>query len=105
MHRRTLSEGFFFEKCNLSVHILPISFSRSVFSTQLLTTGCWLKSKTHTPTDALCFLHERFPEHAAELKCVAEYQCRFVRKVSRKYAKVIPNAWYVEFEVRSVLTT
>ncbi|PMH19971.1 hypothetical protein [Vibrio splendidus] len=31
-----------------------------------------------TLADALCFLHERFPEHAAELKCVAEYQCRLL---------------------------
>ncbi|CDT80982.1 hypothetical protein VCR12J2_1030115 [Vibrio coralliirubri] len=30
-------KGFVFERCNLSVHILPISFSRSGFSTQLLT--------------------------------------------------------------------
>ena len=29
-----------------------------------------------TLADALCFLHERFPEHIAELKCVAEYQRR-----------------------------
>lgn len=31
-----------------------------------------------TLADALCFLHERFPEHTAELKCVAEYQCRLL---------------------------
>ncbi|CDT90963.1 conserved hypothetical protein [Vibrio coralliirubri] len=33
-----------------------------------------------TLADALCFLHERFPEHAAELKCVAEYQCRLLEQ-------------------------
>ncbi|MGI9874920.1 hypothetical protein ACKVMW_04940 [Vibrio chagasii] len=33
-----------------------------------------------TLADALCFLHERFPEHTAELKCVAEYQCRLLEK-------------------------
>lgn len=33
-----------------------------------------------TLADALCFLRERFPEHAAELKCVAEYQCRLLEK-------------------------
>nr|WP_241904178.1 hypothetical protein [Vibrio lentus]PMI56557.1 hypothetical protein BCU43_15160 [Vibrio lentus] len=31
-----------------------------------------------TLADALCFFHERFPEHTAELKCVAEYQCRML---------------------------
>lgn len=33
-----------------------------------------------TLADALCFLHERFPEHTAELKCVAEYQCRLLEQ-------------------------
>lgn len=33
-----------------------------------------------TLADALRFLHERFPEHAAELKCVAEYQCRLLEQ-------------------------
>ncbi|WP_394139967.1 hypothetical protein [Vibrio chagasii] len=33
-----------------------------------------------TLADALCFLHDRFPEHTAELKCVAEYQCRLLEK-------------------------
>ncbi|NOH32526.1 hypothetical protein [Vibrio chagasii] len=33
-----------------------------------------------TLADALCFLHERFPEHTAELKCVAEYLCRLLEK-------------------------
>ncbi|MFS1442965.1 MULTISPECIES: hypothetical protein [unclassified Vibrio] len=33
-----------------------------------------------TLADALCFLHERFPEHAAELKCVAEYQCSLLEQ-------------------------
>ncbi|PTP12234.1 hypothetical protein CWO36_23400 [Vibrio splendidus] len=59
----------------LVVQVLVLSYQH---------TGCWLKSKTHTPTptpaDALCFLHERFPEHVAELKCVAEYQCRLLEK-------------------------
>ncbi|CDT48402.1 hypothetical protein VCR26J2_660015 [Vibrio coralliirubri] len=59
----------------LVVQVLVLSYQH---------TGYWLQSKTHTPTptpaDALCFLHERFPEHAAELKCVAEYQCRLLEK-------------------------
>ena len=33
-----------------------------------------------TLADALCFLHARFPEHTAELKCVAEYQCRLLEQ-------------------------
>ncbi|MCG9640894.1 hypothetical protein L1D22_13465 [Vibrio sp. Isolate34] len=33
-----------------------------------------------TLADALCFLQERFPEHTAELKCVAEYQCRLLEQ-------------------------
>lgn len=33
-----------------------------------------------TLADALCFLHDRFPEHTAELKCVAEYQCRLLEE-------------------------
>ena len=33
-----------------------------------------------TLADALCFLHERFPEHTAELKCVAEYECRLLEQ-------------------------
>ncbi|ROO77428.1 hypothetical protein [Vibrio crassostreae] len=33
-----------------------------------------------TLADALCFLREQFPEHAAELKCVAEYQCRLLEQ-------------------------
>ena len=33
-----------------------------------------------TLADALCFLHERFPEHALELKHIAEYQCRLLEK-------------------------
>ncbi|MCC4854860.1 hypothetical protein LMH78_03510 [Vibrio lentus] len=33
-----------------------------------------------TLADALCFLHERIPEHTAELKCVAEYQCRLLEQ-------------------------
>jgi hypothetical protein len=33
-----------------------------------------------TLADALCFLHERFPVHAAELTCVAEYQCRLLEQ-------------------------
>ncbi|WP_210442210.1 hypothetical protein [Vibrio crassostreae] len=33
-----------------------------------------------TLADALCCLHERFPEHTAELKCVAEYQCRLLEQ-------------------------
>ncbi|MGF1849610.1 hypothetical protein [Vibrio lentus] len=33
-----------------------------------------------TLADALCFLHERFPAHTSELKCVAEYQCRLLEK-------------------------
>ncbi|MBY7732241.1 hypothetical protein JHW46_18020 [Vibrio splendidus] len=33
-----------------------------------------------TLADALCFLHEQFPEHTAELKCVAEYQCRLLEQ-------------------------
>ncbi|MEZ9322997.1 hypothetical protein AB4161_21995 [Vibrio sp. 10N.286.51.E5] len=32
------------------------------------------------PTDALCLLQERFPEHAAELKWVAEFPCRLLEK-------------------------
>ncbi|TCN73437.1 hypothetical protein EDB60_102107 [Vibrio crassostreae] len=40
------------------------------------------KSNLHqiTLADALCFLHERFPEHTTELKCVAEYQCRLLEQ-------------------------
>ncbi|OEF20594.1 hypothetical protein A145_02515 [Vibrio splendidus 5S-101] len=33
-----------------------------------------------TLADALCFLHERFPELTAELKRIAEYQCRLLEK-------------------------
>jgi len=33
-----------------------------------------------TLADALCFLQEQFPEHAVELKCVAEYQCRLLEE-------------------------
>ncbi|PMM87006.1 hypothetical protein BCT46_01345 [Vibrio sp. 10N.261.46.E8] len=33
-----------------------------------------------TPADALCSLHERIPEHTAEQKYVAEYQCRLFEK-------------------------
>ncbi len=33
-----------------------------------------------TLADALCFLHEQFPEHALELKHIAEYQCRLLEK-------------------------
>ncbi|MCG9555018.1 hypothetical protein L1D16_14195 [Vibrio sp. Isolate31] len=33
-----------------------------------------------TLADALCFLHEQFPAHTAELKCVAEYQCRLLEQ-------------------------
>ncbi|WP_139684979.1 hypothetical protein [Vibrio tasmaniensis] len=33
-----------------------------------------------TLADALCFLQERFPTHTAELKCVAEYQCRLLEQ-------------------------
>jgi hypothetical protein len=33
-----------------------------------------------TLADALCFLHERFPAHTTQLKCVAEYQCRLLEK-------------------------
>ncbi|TCT44233.1 hypothetical protein EDB74_1016 [Vibrio crassostreae] len=33
-----------------------------------------------TLADALCFLHERFPEQTAELKRVAEYQCRLLEQ-------------------------
>ncbi|CAH6975496.1 conserved hypothetical protein [Vibrio chagasii] len=34
-----------------------------------------------TLADALCFLRVRFPEQAAELKCVAEYQCRLLERL------------------------
>lgn len=33
-----------------------------------------------TLADALCFLHEQFPEHTSELKHIAEYQCRLLEK-------------------------
>ncbi|NOI91771.1 hypothetical protein F0235_15145 [Vibrio splendidus] len=33
-----------------------------------------------TLADALCFLHEQFPEHTPELKRIAEYQCRLLEK-------------------------
>ena len=33
-----------------------------------------------TLADALCFLHEQFPEHISELKHIAEYQCRLLEK-------------------------
>ncbi|MEZ9482285.1 hypothetical protein AB4163_21135 [Vibrio splendidus] len=33
-----------------------------------------------TLADALCFLHERFPAHTLDLKCIAEYQCRLLEQ-------------------------